>query len=301
MVASSAATGTGRVALSVVGWGGTTLKLMSRNRVGFAGFLVVVAILAISWIGPVFVPFNPNPQPTDIYQAPSLHHLLGTDAQGRDVLVEVINGGRSVTLMGFEAAVVGTAIAVLLGTMSAFIGGALDAVLSWLANLVLTVPHLVLVAVLAGFVSLNEWQVGLVLGILGWPTLMRAIRSQVFSIKERPYVDASRGLRLRTLHILLSDIAPSMSSYIAIHFALGVTGAIYAAVGLMFLGLLPVAGDSWGTMLNTEYQGGALFVGNAMSAVLVPMAVIAVFQLAMVAWTRSLAEVFDPRLRRSVS
>ena len=245
----AATTGESRYGDSAVGrvlaWFASTLKLMARNKVGFAGFLVVLTIVLVTFIGPIFLPSEVPVNVNEIYETPSLSHPLGTDSEGKDVLVQVINGGRPILTIGFLAAAISTTIAVSLGSLGAFLGGRTDTGFTWLADMVLTIPQLPLLAVLAGILRLNsKVAVAALIGALFWPTLMRAIRAQVLSLKERDYVESARALGLGTPHIVFREIAPNMAGYIAINFTLAVTASMYAVVGLTLLGLVPLSEET---------------------------------------------------------
>lgn len=277
----------------------STLKLMARNKVGFAGFLVVVSIVLITFVGPFFVPLDDTVRVNQIYETPSLSHPLGTDSEGKGVLSQVIHGGRPILIIGFLAAAISTIIAVSLGSLGAFAGGRVDSGFTWVADMVLTIPQLPLLAVLAGVLRLNsKLAVAALIGALFWPTLMRAIRAQVLSLKERDYVESARALGLGTPHIVFREIAPNMAGYIAINFTLAVTASMYAVVGLTLLGLVPLSENNWGVMINLAWTRGAVFSPDSIWYIMSPIAAIALFQLGLVAMNRSLSEVFDPRLRR---
>jgi peptide/nickel transport system permease protein len=140
--------------------------------------------------------------------------------------------------------------------------------------------------------------VAALIGALFWPTLMRAIRAQVLSLKERDYVESARALGLGTPHIVFREIAPNMAGYIAINFTLAVTASMYAVVGLTLLGLVPLSENNWGVMINLAWTRGAIFSKDSVFYIMAPIAAIALFQLGLVAMNRSLSEVFDPRLRQ---
>lgn len=281
-----------------LGWLGTTLRIMSRNKVGFAGFIVVLLMTVTSIVAPLFWPFDPKADPTAIYQRPSGAHWLGTDSQGRDVLSQILNGGGAILAVGYLAAAITTVIGVMLGSLAAYFEGAVDTVLTWLGDVFLTIPQFALLAVLAGFVHLKGiWGIALLIGLFGWPGLMFAIRAQALSLKQREYVEAARMLDLPTSHIILREIAPGMAGYIATHFVLNVTAAMYASVGLIFLGIVPLSGVNWGVMLNIAWTQGAIFFEDSIWYILSPMIAIVLFQLAMLSMSRSVAELFDPRLR----
>jgi peptide/nickel transport system permease protein len=188
---------------------------------------------------------------------------------------------------------------VSLGSLSGFLGGRTDTGFTWLADMVLTIPQLPLLAVLAGVLRLNSnIVVAALIGALFWPTLMRATRAQVLSLKERDYVESARALGLGTSHIVFREIAPHMAGYIAINFTLAVSASMYAVFGLTLLGLVPLSEDNWGVMINLAWTRGAIFSKDSLFYIMSPIAAIALFQLGLVAMNRSLSEVFDPRLRR---
>jgi peptide/nickel transport system permease protein len=283
----------------VLGWFGTTLRLMARNKVGFAGFVVVVFMVLLTFVGPLFIPLDDTVSVNEVYQSPSLEHPLGTDSEGKGVLSQIIHGGRPILTIGFMAALISTTIAVTLGSLGAFMGGRVDAFFTWVADMVLTIPQLPLLAVLAGVLRLNsKIAVAGLIGVLFWPTLMRAIRSQALSLKERDYVESARALDLGTAHIVFREIAPNMAGYIAINFTLAVTTSMYFVVGLTLLGLVPLSENNWGVMINVAWTRGAVFFKDSVWYIMSPILAIVIFQLGLVAMNRSLAEIFDPRLRR---
>ena len=299
----AAATGESRYRESAVGRFlarfASTLRLMARNRVGFAGFILVVTIVFVSFVGPLIVPLDETVEVSQIYETPSWSHPLGTDSEGKDVLSQIIHGGWPILTIGYLAAAISTIIAVTLGSLGAFVGGRVDTGFTWLADMVLTIPQLPLLAVLAGILSLNsKFAVAGLIGVLFWPSLMRAIRAQVFSLKERDYVESARALDLGTPHIVFREIAPNMAGYIVINFTLAVTASMYAVVGLTLLGLVPLSENNWGVMINLAWTRGAIFCKDCVFYIMAPIAAIALHQFGLVAMNRSLSEVFDPRLRR---
>jgi len=125
------------------------------------------------------------------------------------------------------------------------------------------------------------------------------VRAQVFSLKEREYVEAARLLDLGTVRVVAREILPNMASFIVMNFVVTMTNAIYALVGLYFLGLAPLADDNWGVMLNIAYTRGAIFFKDSIFYILAPVIAISILQLALVTMTRSLEEILNPRLREN--
>jgi peptide/nickel transport system permease protein len=275
-----------------------TFAALARNRAGLIGFIVFALFVMTAFVGPLFVPQN---QPADvraIYQGPSWQHLLGTDSEGRDIFVQMVNGGQSIILVGATAALISTLISITFGALAAYLGGVVDSVIMLVADVVLTLPQIVLLAVLATFIRLNSpWLLAGIIALLSWPTLLRAVRAQVLSLKEREYVEAARVLDLGTPRILFFEILPNMANFILMNFTIGMTSAIYAQVGLYLLGLAPLSGNNWGIMLNLAWVRGAIFFKQSLLYILAPVLAISLLQLSIVTMTRSLEDVFNPRLR----
>jgi peptide/nickel transport system permease protein len=277
-----------------------TLRLLAHNKVGFAGFLGVLFFLFLAFVAPLFVPLDTQTRVDQIYKLPSLEHWLGTDFQGRDILSLIVHGGRDVMIVAFLTGAISTAIAVVLGSISALLGGWVDSLIMGITDVWLAIPQLPLLAVVATLVKLDSvFLTALMLAILAWPSLTRALRSQVLSLRQREYVQAAQLLDLGNRHIIFSELMPNMMSYIAINLVFAMTSAVYSQVLLVFLGLVTLT-NNWGVIINLAWTRGAIFSSSAFMNILAPVVALALFQLSLVSFTRSLEEVFNPRLRTSI-
>jgi peptide/nickel transport system permease protein len=281
---------------------GQTLRLLAHNKVGFAGFIGLVLFIIMAFIMPLVIPVDRQTRMDKIYQPPSGEHILGTDFQGRDIFSLLVHGGREVLLIAFITGALSTILAVVLGSVSALMGGRVDSLIMGLTDIWLSIPQFPLLAVLASIVRLDSViLLSLVLAALSWPTLTRAIRSQVLSLRQRDYVEAARLLDLGNRHIIFSEILPNMMSFIAISLVFAMTAAVYAQAGLVFLGLVSFSdNNSWGVTIQLAWTRGALFFRDSFLNVMAPVMAIALFQLSLVSFTRSLEEFFNPRLRTTV-
>lgn len=273
-------------------------RTLRRHPAGLAGFIGTVFFLLLVTVGPMIVPLDTKVKIDRIYSPPSLEHPLGTDHQGRDILSQIVNGGRDLLYVAFLASVLSTAIAVVLGAVSAIVGGRLDSLLTSIVDIILTIPQFPLLAVLAAFVQLNsQTGIAILLALLSWPHLMRPIRSQVLSLKQRDYVEAAVMLDLGLRHIIFAEILPNMASYIIIHFILAMTNSMYSQVGLVFLGLVPFSSSNWATMIQLAWVRGSIFFTDSIYYIMAPIAAISLFQLSLVSFARALDEIVNPRLR----
>ncbi len=273
------------------------IRYIKRNTSGFIGFCVLVFILLMSFVGPYFVPLDTQAKIDRIYSPPSWEHPLGTDSEGKDILSQIVHGGKDVLIVAFLSGLITTLIAAPLGAISAFVGGRVDNVITAITDVVLTIPQIPLLLVIAAVVRFNNvYMLELLLGLTSWPGLLRAIRSQVLSIKEKDYVEAARCLDMGTRHIIMKEIIPNMMGYVVINFILATTSAVYAQVGLILFGLMPLSGHNCGVMINLAWVRGAIFFKNSFWYIMAPVTAIVLFQWSMITFTRSLEEIFNPSL-----
>jgi peptide/nickel transport system permease protein len=277
---------------------GGLLAVVARRPVGLLGLIGVGGFLLLAYVVPVFVPLMNDVDVANVYRTPSLDNPLGTDFQGRDVLNQIVYGGRDILSVAILAALFSTSIAVTFGSVAATLGGKLDTLILAVADIVLTVPHLIVLIVVAALFRPSGFLVlAVLLASLGWAGLLRQIRAQILSLKEREYVEAARSLDLGLFHVIFREMLPNMASYIAIHFIFAMTGAVYAQVGLIVLGLVPLSGANWGTMLYFAQSQGALYFSDSFWYIMSPILAISLFQLSLVALASGLEDVFNPRLR----
>lgn len=247
-------------------------QFVSRNKLGTFGIVVFVAILLLSFVGPFFLPDKNSTDVSKVYCQPSLDNWLGCDNRGRDIWYQIVNGGKQLILVSAAAAFFSTFIAITFGALAALIGGWFESVILVITEVVLTVPNIILLGVLAAFVKLDSpFLLVVILSVTGWPTLLRAVRAQVLSLKEREFVEAARMLDLGLPRILFREVLPNMASYILINFVFAMTGAIYGQVVLYFLGLVSLSGDNWGLMVDQAYRQGAAFSSDGVLYLLTPL------------------------------
>ena len=207
-----------------------------------AGLIVVFAVLAFGPVGALFVD-------TDLARvgaaepnlSPSLGHLLGTDAAGRDLLAVMVAGTPLTLRVGFLAGAVGLGIGIILGFLAGYFGGLVDTLIRGAADVLLTVPGLLFLVVLATSLrtAVTVDMMALVVASLAWMLPTRTIRSQVLSMRERAYVQVARLSGMRDLEIIARELLPNLLPYLAASFVSAVGAAVLASIGLEALGLGP--------------------------------------------------------------
>ena len=234
-------------------------------------------------------------------QAPSIAHPFGTDRQGRDLLATMVAGTPLTLRIGFIAGVLGVGIGAILGFVSAYYRGALDAVIRGVVDIGLTVPGLLVLILIA--VSLRRGltvnQMAIIVASLAWLNPARTIRAQVLSLRERGYVEVARLSGMSGPEIIVKELMPNLLPYLAATLVNSVSSAILASVGLEVLGLGPIDSPTLGMTLYWVNFNAALINGwwwwwTA------PITIILVVFLGLFFLTVGLDEIANPRLRRVI-
>jgi peptide/nickel transport system permease protein len=273
-------------------------RILRADKSAMLGAFVILIYLLTAVIGSTFVHLGSVPNHPQPYLGPSWNHPLGTDFLGQNIATELIVGTAPIMEVGLLAATITTFVGVVVGLVTGYAGGSVDSVVMRVVDIALTIPGLPLIIVIAAVIhSSNPFVLAGILSVTGWAGLARAVRAQGMSLRTMDFISAARVQGLPLRNIAGRQMLPNIGSYVAIHFLLGITGAIYAEVGLFLLGIAPISGTNWGIMINLAMTQGALFTTKSMLSLFAPMAAIIVLQVAFVFFTRALDSLFNPRLR----
>jgi len=177
-------------------------------------------------------------------------HLLGTDRFGRDVLARLLLGARISLAVGALAALASTAAGIAVGAVAGYAGGAADRAIVAVTDAALAIPRVPFLLLLVALVQPGAAMTVVALGVTGWMTVARLVRSEVRAAKERPFVEAAHALGLRSRRVLARHVLPNALTPALVAAALGVGSAIMLEAGLSFLGLgVQPPTPSWGNMI----------------------------------------------------
>lgn len=233
----------------------------------------------------------------DIFDDPSATHPFGTDRYGRDVLALVLIGLLNSLEVGLLAGAISTVLGVMVGFVAGYKGGGIDGTLRTMTDMFLVIPTLPLLITLSAYVrSVSLPALGLILASFSWPFAARAIRTQVLSLRSRPYVELARMSIMSDAEIIVQELLPNLVGYIALGFAGAALGAIGALVGLEVIGLGPSNTMDLGLLINLAQQWGVLSLGKWTVFTAPVLALVSLF-VAMVLINIGLEETFNPRLR----
>ncbi|MGH9106609.1 MAG: ABC transporter permease [Acidimicrobiales bacterium] len=273
------------------------LRAIRYNRKAAAGSLILLGFCFLAAFPGVVAHDNPN---AEIYLptlGPSGAHLLGTDAYGKDLFAQLIYSTRESLLIAVAAGALATALSVLVGVTSAYLGGLADALLSLVTDVFLVIPFFPLMVVIAAY-SKNGGDPILiaVLVVTGWAYGARQLRVQALSLRNRDFLVAARLRGERRWRVIASEILPNMTSLIVAIFLSSTLFAIVAAAGLQFIGLGNPETLSWGTMLYWAQNNEALQAGSPLWAIM-PGVCIAILGAGFALLNYAFDEVSNPALR----
>ncbi len=272
------------------------IRRLLRHRLAVFGLAVVVIFVAAAVLAPWIAPADPLATSwTTIRKPPSAAHWFGTDENGRDVLSRVLFGARASLMAGVVSVLVALGIGVPIGLLAGLSGGWVDALISRIADAMLSVPFLILAIALAAFLGPALENAMLAIAITASPVFVRLARGMALDAKATDWVEAARALgnppwRLALVHVLPNTIPPLL-----VQATLAIAEAIIAEASLSFLGLgqQPPA-PSWGSMLNSAQR----FLTQAPWLAIFPGLAIFLVVLAFNLMGDGLRDALDPRSER---
>ncbi len=274
-------------------------KVFSRNRMAVVGLVMLVALVIVAGFADAIAPYDPKSyagiQSSDIYNRPSAAHWFGTDDAGKDVFSSFMFGARNSLIVGFFAAFISIFIGGTIGVVAGYFGGRIENFLMRFTDMMLVIPDLPLIVVFVSLTKPSLWNIILVIGLLGWTTTARIVRSQTLAVKSRKFVLRARAIGAGNRHIIINHILPLVMPILVVNAILVISLAILSESTLAFLGLSDPLAISWGQMLNFAFGRGAMSVG-AWWALVVPGFGIVWVVLGLTLLGNGLEQVLNPRL-----
>jgi peptide/nickel transport system permease protein len=233
---------------------------LRRDKAAIISFAFIVLIVLFAIFAPVFATITGhgvNEQfrttglsPAGLPVGPGKTFLLGTDDQGRDILVRLAYGARISLFVGVVATLATVFVGAVLGLAAGFLGGIADTIIARFVDLVLSLPYLLFAICLVSISKPSLTIVIVVIALFGWAAVARIVRGQVLSIREKEYVEAARSLGAGSSRIMFVDVLPNVTAQLIVYATLLIPVSIVAEASLSFLGLgVPPPTADWGQML----------------------------------------------------
>jgi len=274
-------------------------RVFKRSRIGIVGLVMLAVIIFMAVFAPVIAPYDSSSTESvtidDIYNPPSSTHWFGTDDAGQDVFSNFVFGARISLTVGFFAAFISIIIGGLLGLVAGFFGGRWENFLMRFTDIMLVIPDLPLMVVIVALTKPSLMNIIFVIGLLGWTTTARVVRSQTLAVKSRKFVLRARAVGAGNGHIISRHILPLVMPILVVQAVLVVSLAILNESTLSFLGLGDPTALSWGQMLNYAFGRGAMSIG-AWWALFAPGLGIVWVVLGLTLLGQGLEQVLNPRL-----
>ena len=248
-------------------------RFSGSGLAGTLGFVLLVLGVGIAVVGPYLSPYSPYALLGAPLQGPGPTHWLGTDQLGRDVLSRVLSGGQTVLVTSTFAVVVAFLIGAPIGLMAGYRAGTFDMICSRLADIIMSIPPLVLVLIFVIALGSSNLSVVVLTGCVTAPRVFRIVRGATQAFAEHDFILAARARGERTLAILLRELLPNITGPLLAEVAIRLNFSIIFIATLNFLGLgvQPPSSD-WGLMVSE----GRIYLAQAPLISLAPAAAIAV-------------------------
>lgn len=273
---------------------------LRRSPVGMIGMSIVLIVILLAIFGPYISPHDPAERfLRSRFQAPGYEDengtfYLGTDQLGRDILSRIISGARVSVMVGIVAVLIAGSLGVMYGIVAGFAGGWIDSLLMRLADALLAIPFIILVVAISGVIGGGLSTLILILGLTGWVTYARVIRSEVLKARNLDYILAAHAVGQTGGKIMLKHLLPNVISAAIILAAVQVGTTILAESALSFLGLgVQPPTITWGVML----ADGRQYIGSAWWMTTFPGIAITITVLGIVFLGDWLRDYLDPTMR----
>lgn len=274
-------------------------RVFRKNRIAVFGVAMLLTVILVAVFAPVIAPYDPKSSAgvgtTDIYNPPSAQHWLGTDDAGKDIFSTFLYGARVSLTVGFFASFISVFIGGTIGLVAGYYGGRVENLLMRFTDTMLVIPDLPLIVVIVALTKPSLLNIIFVIGIFGWTTTARIVRSQTLSVKSRKFVLRARGIGAGNPHIIRHHILPLVMPILVVNAILVISTAILNESTLSFIGLGDPTAISWGQMLNFAFTRGAMSAG-AWWALVVPGFGIVWVVLSLTLLGHGLEQVLNPRL-----
>ncbi len=309
--------------------GALIMKRFLKNKLAVVGLAIIGFILVFCLIGPFFSPYGEyeifykdangkevsiNSENSTSEQQSSLEinlkapiskeHILGTDADGRDVFTRLMYGGRVSLMFGFCVVLLELLIGVTLGGIAGYYGKWVDMVIMRIVDIFYCIPFMPLMLMISGVMASMKvppqqkiYVLIIIMGALKWASVARLVRGQILSIREMEYMQAAKACGLKTSRIIIKHLIPNVTSIIIVMATMDLGSVILTESALSFLGVgLSFPYASWGNMVNAV--NNSVIMQNYINIWLPPGIAILLLVMAFNFVGDGLRDAFDPKMKR---
>ena len=272
-------------------------KRFCKNKTAVVALVILCIMIIAAIFAGVLTPYGPYESDlANVKATPSWAHPFGCDENGRDILTRILYGARISLSVGVITVLISTAAGSVIGVISAYYGGVVDAVLRRLMEMIQSFPSILLAIIFMSVFGRGIENAIIAIAVVSIPGPARIIRSSVLSAKENDYVTAANAIGCTDLRIMFKHILPNILAPIIVNATMSVSGSILslASLGFLGLGVQPPTAE-WGYMLSS----GRNFIFSASHIITFPGLAIAITVLSFNLLGDGLRDALDPRLKEA--
>ena len=262
------------------------------------GFILVLVFAIITLLGPLLAPFDPWDMSFAPISAPSTRHFLGINDGGQDIFSELLFAIRNTVTFGLTSGLIALVLGVLIGLIAGWLGGLTDMILMRIADVLLAVPAIMILILTAALFRPSPRVLVLILAVMMWPTISKAIRAQTLSLRESLHVRAAAQIGGGNWYIIRRHLMPEMFPLYLIGFAAKARMAMFMEASLAFLGLFDPTRKSLGMMIG--YALKYYYMDIWWNWLLPPIVCLSLLIMCVTFLAISLERILDPRLKEAL-
>ena len=270
---------------------------LRKNKAAMAGLIVICIIACLAVFADVLADYDTMAimqHPEVRLQGPSLEHLLGTDAYGRDMFARLIHGARYSLTFALVCTALGIAGGILVGATAAYMGGKVDDIIMRILDAFMCLPGMLLSLSLVSALGMGLKSIIIALSISAVPSFARIVRSVMLTVVQQEYIEAARACGIGNMRIILGHVIPNAIGIIIVNATMNMAGLVMSAAALSYIGMgIQAPAPEWGAMLSE----GQMHMRTHMHMVLVPGIAIIVTALSFNLLGDGLSEALDPRMK----
>ena len=267
-----------------------------KNKIAMVGMCIFLLILLMMIFADLIVPYSRSIE-TDVANRllpPGKGHPFGTDNYGRDIFARIVHASRNSLMVGFAGVIFGVAAGSVLGSVTGFYGGKVDAVVMRILDTIMCIPYMLLILAIVVALGPNLVNVVVAMIIVMIPYYTRIIRSAILSVVDMDYIEAARACGTSDRMIILRHILPNAIGPIIVQATMSIGSMIIWGASVSFLGMgIQPPTPEWGAMLSEAKN----FILNAPYMVLFPGLAIAVTAFSLTLMGDGLRDALDPKLK----
>jgi len=271
------------------------IKEIARRKGTMLSAIFIFILVFVAIFGPWITPYNPAaPDYNNVLSGPSLSHVFGTDAYGRDIFSRIIAGAQISLFVSVSAVLSGALVGTVLGLVSGFFGKIVDKLIMRICDVLFAFPDIILAIGIVAILGPGLKNVIIAVAFFSVPSFARLARGTTMEVKEQLFVESARSIGASRRRIVFKHIFPETLPSIMVYFTMSIGTTILAAASLSFLGLgADPSTPDWGAMLSTSRD----YIGSAFHVVFFPGLIIFLTVLAFNVFGDGLRELMDPKLK----